>query len=284
MLLIPKLGLGYQNIPKIATTSIFAWLYQAHGETPNDDPIIQNHNRNFFLRQFKVDSLEEVRRAEGGYLRFALVRDPVLRFLSMYGNRVVAKGKLGRASRDAERVLSAGLPLNPQLNDLINSLDGYLAASRAVAHHARRQSELLGPDLTVYDYLLNISEADRLPPLIRQHWRTHGMYEALANADEHFPRLQTDGPKIGLEGLSRRSFDRLLEHYQSDYEAIPALDQDAIKARFVAENGGSNLFFHDFSEPGTLRQGLVKRAQEIRKLFSQVARKLTRIGRWRSRT
>ena len=108
--------------------------------------------------------------------------------------------------------------------------------------------------------------------------------EALANADEHFPRLQTDGPKIGLEGLSRRSFDRLLEHYQSDYEAIPALDQDAIKARFVAENGGSNLFFHDFSEPGTLRQGLVKRAQEIRKLFSQVARKLTRIGRWRSRT
>ncbi len=246
MLLIPKLRVGYQNVPKVATTSMFDWLYQAHGVVPKVFPDHPNSKRNFFMSRYKSESIEEIQQTEGTYLRFALTRDPVQRFLSMYGNRVIAKRKLDIDADDGRLLLDAGLSPNPQLNALIDSLRDYLSASRHIFHHARSQLDFLGHDFSVYDHLLDISNSDHLIDLIRQHWRKQGMDQAILNADQRLPRLQRSGPKISLDGISRRSFEKLLEYYQEDYKAIPTLDQESIKAQFIQENGGTNLFSFDF--------------------------------------
>lgn len=243
LLLIRPLRIGYQNIPKVATTSMFTWLYQAHGEVFQEHP---NHMRKFFKTRYTCTSLEEIRQARGHYLRVALTRDPVRRFLSLYGNRVVAKRDLGTESTRSQPLEAAGLLPDPQIEYLIEHLDAYLANSPALAHHAQRQTELLGPDLSVYDHLLDISQSGRLIDLIRQYWTEHGLSDALSNTDSHLPRLQTGGPRIGLDGISRRSFDRLLEHYQADYDAIPTLDQQSIKQQFLRDKGGSQLFYFKF--------------------------------------
>ncbi|MCR9134541.1 MAG: sulfotransferase family protein [Alphaproteobacteria bacterium] len=246
MLLIPKLCLGYQNIPKVATTSIFSWLYQAYeaSQTDTSDP---NFKRQFFLTQFKCDSLDQVHEAQGEYLRFAVTRDPVRRFLSMYGNRVVAKRQLGKDDPYAPQILDAGLRLDPQLNELIDSLSDYLAISRPIYHHCRPQLDFLGEDLSIYDLLMDVSQSDRLCSLIRRYWKDRGLKTLLSASGNKLQKLQTGGPKISLAGISRQSFDQLLEFYQSDYETIPTLDQEEIKTQFMHENGGTNLYSYDFS-------------------------------------
>ena len=248
MLLIPKLRLGYQNIPKVATTSMFGWLYQVHEQVPTNVYLEGDLKRKFFLQQFKCDSKDEIMRAESTYLRVAFTRDPVRRFLSMYGNRVVAKRDLGPDRPNEQLVLDAGLPFNPQLNELVDALDDYCAVSKNFLHHTRPQMDFLGLDLSIYDQLLDISQIDQMLELIRIHWRQQGLDEILSTAEEKLPRLQTGGPKIGLDSLSRRSFDRLLEFFQNDYESIPTLDQASIKAQFLSENGGTSLYSFDFSQ------------------------------------
>ena len=112
MLIIEDLRLGYQHVPKVATTSMFHWMYRlihdAHVATGAPSVVVK---RRFFTEGPSVQNAETAVAPYKDYFRFALTRDPIKRFLSMYSNRVVHHRELSARSRAAERLEQAALLL-----------------------------------------------------------------------------------------------------------------------------------------------------------------------------
>ena len=88
MIIIPKLKLGYQNIPKVATTSLFSWLYHFHANSEAEEEKARKYflsGKNSITLKNTLEDIHEYK----DYFKFAITRDPIKRFLSMYSNRVV---------------------------------------------------------------------------------------------------------------------------------------------------------------------------------------------------
>jgi hypothetical protein len=239
MILIPKLKLGYQNVPKVATTSLFAWLYQAHEGVPGSgsaSPGKKDWKRRFFLRgdaaRIARNDARGIAGAEGFY-RFALTRDPVRRFLSMYSNRVVHYRELSRAASCAAGLEAAGLRFDPQINELIAELHAYLRVARSIRHHARPQIDFIGPDLSVYTRIADISSVNTVAAEIRDHWTREGFTGICRRTPPVPGREQTGGPKLGLHVLTPDSFEALLDFYREDYARIPTLDIEATRKEYL---------------------------------------------------
>jgi sulfotransferase famil protein len=241
MIVIPSLRVGYQGIPKVATTSTYHWFYACLG-VRDGAPAAglerkRNHTRRYFLTPDVGCRIENTPTAVApyqAYFRFALVRDPIRRFLSMYSNRVVHHRGLSRHTPWAPKLMQAGLAFEPQINELVARLDAYTQAATVIMHHARPMMDFLGPDLKVYDRLADISEAGAVMREIRAYWEREGMLDPLQHSPPELGRLQTGGPKLGLEVLSPESFERLLDYYRDDYAQIPLLDLQAIKNEYAA--------------------------------------------------
>ncbi|NOY61916.1 MAG: sulfotransferase family protein [Gammaproteobacteria bacterium] len=239
MIIIPKLNLGYQEIPKVATTSLFDWLYvSCNGEISAEERKRGNGNgvRNYFKggrgEAFCIENATNAVEPYGAYYRFAITRDPIKRFLSMYSNRVVHHKELSSQAKCADELRVAGLNYDPEINALISRLDSYLAFAKAINHHSRPMMGFLGPDLSVYTCIVDIKETDNIINEIRACWQKVGMHDVLGRAPNELGRRQTGGPKLGLEVLHQDSFDRLLEFYREDYECIPTISLQAIKDEF----------------------------------------------------
>lgn len=239
MIIIPALRLGYEPIPKVATTSMFDWMFSSLGpgvvgRLPTRGERA-NAVRNYF--QFEcddiwrapntVEGIESVR----GYFRFALTRDPVRRFLSMYANRVVHHGELGAKSRAAPALRAAGLPFNPGINVLVERLEEYRAAVRSVHHHTLPMVGFLGDNLSVFDRLFDISQLGEAVSEIRQFWSAQGV-EIPAGAIPDFPRRQTGGPKLSSRILDEEAFERLLVLYADDYRLLPTTDIESAREEY----------------------------------------------------
>ena len=229
MIIIPKLMIAYQNIPKVATTSIFQWFYECLKK--NNMFVEDNREKNKFIRDyFKGDGSNAVEKeASASFLQeypgcfsFALTRDPIRRFISMYSNRVIHHKKL-EIPEVAERLKKRHLSIAPSLDQLVENLDDYRKISRDIAHHSAPMMVFLGRDLTIYNRLVDISEINMVIQEIVRHWEKAGMGEFTKNLPE-LGRSQTGGPKLGLEEVSEESFERLAEFYRDDYENLPTLD------------------------------------------------------------
>lgn len=238
MIIIQKLKLGYQNVPKVATTSLFHWLYIAHeGHLGKSSELSgkKNQLRHFFLWgkggrtiENKADAVNEVK----DFYRFALTRDPIKRFLSMYSNRVFYHRELSRKAEYSGRISDSGLPFDPQPNEFVYRFAEYLKVAKIIMHHARPQMDFLGPDLSVYTHLTDISSIGDVISDIRAFWRREGLMEISERAPAEPGWKQTGGPKLGLNVLTPESFEKLLEYYREDYKKLPTVSLPAIKEEY----------------------------------------------------
>lgn len=234
MLILSDLQIGYQNIPKVATTSMFNWMYACvslirTGEIPSE-PM---DRRKLFLSTkasmaVTVDNLPAAVAPFQDHFRFALTRDPVRRFLSMYSNRVLHHGELAEDSPRFDRVGAAGLAPTPEINVLVDRLEAYCQTQGSIAHHSRPMMEFLGPDLSVYDRIADLAEINTIIDELKAHFVARGLGAALTNAPS-LGRSQTGGPKLGLDVLNPYSFEKLLDFYREDYAKIPTVDLQATK-------------------------------------------------------
>jgi len=246
VLIFPNLLLGFQDLPKNASTTTFAWLFEVvygysffdKARAAEREPL---HIHQFFWRGKCRDS-KQLNNADfdeetpSRLFTFALTRDPVKRYLSMYSNRVKHFDELSSTSPAAPRLQEAGLQPSPDVNHLAENLKQYLACDKNIYHHTRPMSDFLGEDLSIFSRLADVSELNSLIEQIKVHWRENGL-QALADNAPQPQRLQTGGSKLGLEVLTPNAFERLLEYYAVDYESIPTVDRRRIEEEYTKARG-----------------------------------------------
>lgn len=239
MIIIEKLKLGYQDSPKIASTSLFHWLHNSmYGRSYRDrvnKPNMYIHEYYGFgkcpdVRIVKNDrkSIEEYQT----FFRFVITRDPIKRFISMYSNRILHHHELSANSNIVNQLKISGLKFDPDINTLVTSLEKYMTIQKSIFYHARPQSDFLGNDLSIYNRIADISDVGKVIDEIKAHWMCNGLQE-LAESAPVLGRAQTGGTKLGLEVLNDESFDKLLKYYRDDYENIPTVSLQAIKNEYL---------------------------------------------------
>jgi hypothetical protein len=247
MIVIPELKVAYQNIPKCATTSLFHWFYERLTGAPYS-PVDAKPGKGKYLRSHFAKGFDgrvtvekpgpELRAKLDGYFVFAVTRDPIKRFISMYSNRVQGHRELDQRAKYAPNIRRAGLRFRPPINFLVRHLEDYVAAVKTVRHHSAPMIDFLGSDLTLYGRLVEISELDKLIAELNAHIERAGF-----RREEPPPALgrkQTKGPKLGLEVLSPASFEKLLERYRADYERIPTVSVEAIRREYEAARAAAD--------------------------------------------
>lgn len=231
MIIIPQLKLGYQNIPKVATTSLFGWLYDCcniGNRMPLEPQRMGNHKRRYFLSgksgPLRIENRTETVEPFTDFFRFAITRDPIKRFLSMYRNRVVFRRELSATAGCADALRAARLRFDPGLDEMVFRLEEYLACSPVIFHHARPMMDFVGPDLSVYTRIADLSEVNHVVAEIRGFWRSNDLRDKIADDPTiQLGRHQTRGPMYSLSDLSPDSFNRLLSYYRRDYKSIPTI-------------------------------------------------------------
>lgn len=133
-----------------------------------------------------------------------VVRDPLKRFLSAFGNRVGHHDDLKHT--DPAALARAGLSRHPDLDEFVGRLEDYCAASPLLHHHLRPANDFLGRQPQRYARIFSMAEIDRIAP-----------YCAESGAEVVLPRLQTGGTKLGDADLSPAARKKLMAYYAEDY-------------------------------------------------------------------
>lgn len=242
MLIFKDRFLGFQDLPKNASTSMFAWLFEViYGFSHRSDEaqgMDAAHIHRFF-READDKTINVELEDLGGYdlsdhYCFALTRDPITRFLSMYSNRIGFHRELSEEAAGADRLRAAGLPFDPDINTLVAHLDRYMARVGSIHHHTRPMVEFLGEDLSLYTRIVDVSQINTVISEIKDMWKSRGFNKLVENSPNEAPRLQTGGQKIGLEVLTPASFELLMDYYAKDYDILPTLDRQATEDAFAA--------------------------------------------------
>jgi hypothetical protein len=241
MIIIEKLKLGYQDSPKIASTSLFNWLHDLMYGYSYKDQVQAGKSKMYIHDYFRSGTCADVQIVKNDkesvaeyqtFFCFTITRDPVKRFISMYSNRVLHHRELSANSNIANQLNRDGLEFDPDINTLVMALEEYMAIQQSIFHHARPQLDFLGNDLTIYNRIADISEVGKIIDEIKEHWARNGLQELVELAPV-LGRAQTGGPKLGLEVLTDESFDKLLNYYREDYENIPTVSLQEIKNEYL---------------------------------------------------
>ncbi|MFZ1680225.1 MAG: sulfotransferase family 2 domain-containing protein [Rhizobiaceae bacterium] len=197
VLILKPHRIAYFPVPKNANTSIKEGFREAFSDT--DLTITSNLRMSARLRAMAEDCD-----------RVAVVREPMQRALSGYGNRVVHHRDLERSAitRIALRIL--GLPLRPTPDAFFAHLKTYMAVNDRIRRHFLPQRAYLGADLGYFHALYRIDELDRLAADIEQRTGT-----PIA-----FGRHQTGGPKLGVDDVSDTTRARIRSFYAEDFALL----------------------------------------------------------------
>jgi len=207
---VKSTSLVYFPVPKVACSSI-KWALLNHNENGLAD-------RNAALQESGKSAPwthdiypSEIFRSSYilrylGKRWFCVVRDPVKRFLSVYGNRIVHHDDLGRSAPELER---AGLKRHPDLDYFAMHIGEYSKINKRIHHHVRPQVDYLGRKSARFDRVFRMSELSALPD-----------YVAAAGAEIVLPHRQTGGPKPRPDDLSAASIAHIKRYFAQDYAAF----------------------------------------------------------------
>jgi hypothetical protein len=137
--------------------------------------------------------------------RFALLRDPVRRFLSGYSNRVLHYRELS-IEVAGQDLLREGLPPDPDLGTFVENYVGYLRCSKPLARHFLKQQKFVGDDPGYYERIFKLEEIENLVTFVN----------AECGTDARMPRLQTGGPKFDFFALDEDLQARIVDICRHD--------------------------------------------------------------------
>lgn len=208
--LLPSHRLFYGAVPKAACTSIKYMFFEFENGVPFAKFRVNGKVRHIHTAAYPTLMRGKYPEAAiAGFHRVAVLRDPVERLLSAYGNRVVKhrglRSKLGRKT-----TLPDGLDPAPDLGAFIDNLEAYTRHSRMIEHHVRPMVDFLGDDP---DYFAQLYPMGKLDDFVRD------MSERLG-AELRLGRHQTGGPRFSRDQLDARRRARLEDFYRADYRAF----------------------------------------------------------------
>jgi hypothetical protein len=208
---IAKHKIAYAAVPKVACTSIKHLLFslenggrpfqpfRANGKAYNVHTLYPSR---LFESGYKFDSFKE-------YFKFAVIRDPIARFVSAYSNRVVYYRDIGEKQLDKEAI-KAGLKPNPELGFFIENIAAYRQWSNQIRHHTDSLTSFVGPDLSRYDAVYPIEELARCAADLSR----------ILGREIEIPHKQTGGPKVPRDTLTANQIRILTELYREDYALL----------------------------------------------------------------
>ena len=145
-----------------------------------------------------------------GCFKITVVRDPVSRLLSGYGNRVVFHKDLSATLIDRTIVRAFGRNAYPDIDEFCQNLWSYRALNDKIRRHFRLQVAYLGKDLGYFDAIYKLSELDELARMLSER----------VGKTVHFRHLQAGGPKYKFSDLSAASKVALLRYTRPDYDIL----------------------------------------------------------------
>ena len=206
---LDDLKLSYTPVPKTACTSLKMVFFDV--ENGREFVPFRRNGREFHIHNVYASVLFNAKQAErlADHRRLILVRDPIRRLLSAYGNRVVHHRELSLASARKE-LLAHDLAPDPELKEFVAKLPRYAKAVESIDHHARPLVDFVGTDAGHYTRVYRMSEIGELVADV----------SAIAGRKLPLGRLQTGGPKLSVDDLGRKEIDALREFYAEDYRAF----------------------------------------------------------------
>ena len=200
--------LAYFPIPKVACSSIKTLMYfiktgEELLEHRDTDGSVMHIHRKIATQKFQFTNVEG---AENCF-RFAVVRDPIERFISCYINRVTWHRDLSEEVIKLPLAQELGLKTDPNINEFVDNLEAYRLISYGVAHHTDPQTYFLGSDL---DYFHRIYKINELPQLVED-------LRERTSQDLRLLKLQPSHVSLPPAELTPRSIRKLQEFYSGDY-------------------------------------------------------------------
>ncbi len=203
--IMPAQRMAFFFSPKAGGTSLRAFLFHAENGFPFRDYSVQGArvDANMLAANYRFNRTDHD--ALRGYRRFALLRDPVKRFLSGYSNRVLHYRELSIEAAGPQ-LLSEGLPPDPDLATFVDNYIGYLRCSRPLARHFLKQQKFIGSNPDYFERIFRLENMDDLVRFVNDTCGT----------DARMPRLQTGGPKLNFFALDDDLQANLLEICRHD--------------------------------------------------------------------
>jgi len=237
---MPAQRMAFFFSPKAGGTSLRAFLLHAENGFAFRDYSVQGTrmDANMLVANYRFNRVDHTKLK--GYRCFALLRDPVKRFLSGYSNRVMHYRELSieAAGRD---LLREGLAPDPDLATFLDNYIGYLRCSKPLARHFLKQQKFIGPDPAHYERIFRLEDLDSLVDFVN----------AECGSQAKMPRLQTGGPKFDFFALDEDMQIRILEICRHDiaFQVFPDYwapyagildDDDADAPQTVVKTGTSD--------------------------------------------
>ena len=199
VLVLRSAGLAYFPVPKCANSSIRQTL-AALAEDEAD-----------LIRTWNAPMSPRMRRLARGCHRIAVVRDPVQRILSAYGDRVVGRGVVTRTTTGRVAAWLGGLDPEPDIETFFDRFTRYRFLNDKIRRHTDLQRHYLGDDLDWFDRVYTLEETDRLAADLSER----------LGRPVTLPRLKAEGPKFTPDDLAPRHRD-LLARYTAPDRALLA--------------------------------------------------------------
>jgi hypothetical protein len=197
---------SYLAVPKVACTSLKSMFFEVENGR-SFEPYVANGRKVHIHNVYPSLNFSDVPKPRiADHARFALVRDPVKRFLSCYSNRVLHLKELSQANAGAA-LAGRDLAPDPDLGMFIDRLDDYRAASVSIRHHTNPLVTFLGRDPGYFAGLYRIEQIDTL---------IRALSDRLGR-DLVAGRLQTGGPKLDVGLLTAAQLAQLRARYAEDY-------------------------------------------------------------------
>lgn len=205
--ILPDHKLFYAAVPKVACTSIKYMFFEFENGVPFTKFKVNGKVRHIHTAAYPSLLREKFPEARiAGFHRVAVLRDPVERLLSAYGNRILKHRTLSRK----KTALPDGLPADPDLDAFVDNLEAYARHSPIIRHHILPMVDFLGNDPGYFVRLYPMQDLDRF---------VQDMSERLGT-DLHLGRHQSGGPRLGTDRLSSARIAKLRDIYREDYRAF----------------------------------------------------------------
>lgn len=201
-----KARVVYHPAPKNAGTSMREYLFHIENGRPYLPMILNGKKVELFMLYGVPEAFRPCTQLSG-FERFAIIRDPISRFISAYANRILDPRWHDR--RHYQLCESLGLDPVPSLERFVEGIDDYRRIP-AVSHHTRAQCFFLGDDLSYYHRVFRIEElSDAISYL-----------ESRSGVQVPFPSLKSDGPKVSRADIGSALESRIAAICEEDYRLL----------------------------------------------------------------
>jgi hypothetical protein len=196
---------GYKSLPKNASTSIKAAIYEVEvGEAFCKEKAGMHVHT--YMKENKNGDLCTCEK------RFVVIRDPVKRFLSAYKNRVLYHNELSEPFiKNKFLKYYWDIPhFTPGLGQFIDDLEDYLLI-KPIFHHCRPMVEHLGGKSPEhFTHVYKFENINRFEEDLSE----------LTGKEVVFGHRQTGGKKYSICDLTKMQMKKLIEFYKVDYELL----------------------------------------------------------------